>query len=188
MADDKKGCWIETFTGKKFHVLDPKPEEIDILDIAHALSMQCRYSGHVKKFYSVAEHSTFVSFLCPDAPLEGLLHDASEAYISDLSRPVKYFSEVGKHYKEVESHLMKAIAEKFGISTNFPKSVHYADGVMLYSEKDQLMNPEVQWDGVCEGDSPKERVSVYCYPHDVAKQHFLERFESLTKGEFKNAA
>jgi hypothetical protein len=83
-----RGPYIVTYTGRRFHFLDPKIDEISIEDIAHALSNVCRFTGHTKRFYSVAEHSCLVSALC-DNRLEGLLHDASEAYMSDLSSPLK---------------------------------------------------------------------------------------------------
>ena len=71
--------YIETVSGRKFYFLNPNPEDIDIEDIAHALSMQCRFTGHTKWFYSVAEHAIWVSYLVPvHLALEGLLHDASE--------------------------------------------------------------------------------------------------------------
>ena len=80
-----------TYTGKEFYPLDPNPADIDIKDIAHALSNCCRFAGHIKSFYSVAQHSVIVSELCePENALAGLLHDASEAYLSDIARPVKY--------------------------------------------------------------------------------------------------
>ena len=86
----RKGDWIQTFTGRAFYVLDPRPEDVDIEDIAHALSMQCRFAGHCREFYSVAQHSVTASWLVPpEDALWGLLHDAAEAYVVDLPRPIK---------------------------------------------------------------------------------------------------
>ena len=80
---------MSTYTGKKFFPFDPRPEQICIEDIAHGLSMLCRFSGQCPYFYSVAEHSIYVVHCLPDnLQLEGLLHDASEAYLADLPRPV----------------------------------------------------------------------------------------------------
>src|SRR5579859_7012785 len=132
-------AWIETFSGKKFHLLEPQPDEICIEDIAHALSNQCRYTGHTRRFYSVAEHSVHVSLLAVHYQLDGLLHDASEAYICDLARPVKMLTPVGKPYYEIEDRIMRVIAEKFGFTWPPPKEVKEADNIMLLSEKDQLM-------------------------------------------------
>lgn len=94
--------WIQTYTGRAFDLLDPQPEHIDVLDIAHALSQLCRFTGHTRAFYSVAQHSCLVAEIardlcegmigavCPDAvALAALLHDAPEAYIGDVSSPLK---------------------------------------------------------------------------------------------------
>jgi hypothetical protein len=87
---DDRGIPMQLLSGKAFYVTDPKPEDIDILDIAHSLSMQCRYNGHTKGFYSVAEHSVLVANLVPPRlRLQALLHDASEAYVGDVIRPIK---------------------------------------------------------------------------------------------------
>ena len=81
MTDERIGSWLQTYTGKKFYPFDPREEEVDILDIAHALSQLCRFGGHTKEFYSVAEHCVLVSMCCPsEVKLLGLLHDAAEAY------------------------------------------------------------------------------------------------------------
>lgn len=89
--NERKGDWIQTYTGRQFWPLDPKPEEVCIEDIAHALSQQCRYAGHTIRFYSVAQHSVEIALRVPRAAaLWGLLHDAAEAYLVDLPRPVKY--------------------------------------------------------------------------------------------------
>lgn len=107
-----------TGSGKKFHFLDPQPEEICIYDIAHALSMNCRYNGHVSEFYSVAEHSALIAeevwqrTTCPIKALSALLHDASEAYICDIPRPVKPHL---LNYEELESNIEKAIQSKFDV-------------------------------------------------------------------------
>src|SRR4051812_43149736 len=79
---------IITHTGKWFNVLDPNPDEVDIEDIAHALALQCRFTGHTDEFYSVAQHSVLVANHCPsEYGIYGLLHDGSEAYLSDIARP-----------------------------------------------------------------------------------------------------
>jgi len=82
--------FITTYTGKKFHYLNPSLGEVDIIDIAHHLSLKCRFIGACKQFYSVAEHCVRVSYiLSPELQLSGLLHDATEAYIPDIPRPIK---------------------------------------------------------------------------------------------------
>jgi hypothetical protein len=128
----RKGDWIQTFSGVEFYPFDPLPSEILIEDIAHALSMQCRYAGHVRRFYSVAEHCVRVAELLPiEDRLWGLLHDASEAYLVDLPRPIKRHSEIGRLYREAEAVLMESICDRFNLAPVEPDSVGVADKAML---------------------------------------------------------
>ena len=129
------GHWMTTYTGKRFHFLDPKPEEIDILDIAHHLSLLCRYTGACREFYSVAEHSLRVSCIVPsELQLAALLHDGSEAYINDISRPVKY-----SHKLEVtERKILEAIGRKYKVDL-FNPVIKEADNILLATEARDLM-------------------------------------------------
>src|SRR5438552_3035736 len=112
-----KTDWIQTFTGKKFFPLEPNADDICIEDIAHSLSMQCRFNGHSKQFYSVAQHSVLIaSWWFGDYPKlakYALLHDASEAYLSDIPRPLKQLPEF-EFYKKAEQLLQDLIYAKFG--------------------------------------------------------------------------
>lgn len=132
--------WIQTFTIKKIFPLNPKIEDIDIFDIAHALSMQCRFSGHVNNFYSVAEHCVHVSNICdPQFAKHALLHDASEAYLVDIPKPLKESGQF-ENYKEAEFVLQKMIYRKFNLSEIEPKEVKQADLQMLSTEAYNLFN------------------------------------------------
>lgn len=134
------GTWIQTYSGVKFHPLNPNPDDINLKDIAHALSMQCRFSGHCKWHYSVAQHSVHVSMeLPPEMRVWGLLHDASEAYLVDLPRPLKRSSEMGSLYMEIEERLMRAVAARFDLQWPMPDAVHDADNALLMAEKRDLM-------------------------------------------------
>lgn len=177
---DVTRAWIQTASGGMFHILDPQPEEIKIEDIAHALGMLCRFTGHGRLFYSVAEHSVFASRLDQKNPLWALLHDASEAYIADLNRPLKHFTQAGPAYLEVEKIVMNAICKKFGLPLEQPESVHKADNMMLYIEKDQLMWP-MEWDTKW-GEPPKEKsiIKLGGWSPQIAKAEFLHRFYELT--------
>src|ERR1700724_2684254 len=93
------GGWQQTFTGRRFYPLSPRVEDVCIEDIAHALSNICRYGGHCREFYSVAQHCNMVSDWMPEFKLEGLLHDSPEAYIGDMVRPVKHSAEM-KAFRE----------------------------------------------------------------------------------------
>jgi hypothetical protein len=141
-----KHAWIETFSGRKFEILNPKPESIVIEDVAHALSQICRFGGHTRYAYSVAQHSYLGSFLVPEEDaLWFLLHDASEAYISDLVSPLKHLTKVGEVYLPIEKRIMQAVCQKFNLPLAQPPSVHAADVAMLHAEKEQLMG-SVPWD------------------------------------------
>jgi hypothetical protein len=173
----RKGDWIQTFTGVEFYPLDPRPEEICIEDIAHALSNQCRYSGHVKHFYSVAEHSIRVLELCPrEWHAWALLHDAAEAYLVDLPRPVKRYSEIGRLYREAEDLLMIAICERFGLTWQdpMPEPVERADKAMLWVESRDLMPPNPCWEKWRSLTTGEERGIKWETPPAYAEVAFLD--------------
>lgn len=133
--------FIETVSGKEFHFLDPKPEDIEIEDIAYSLANQCRFTGHVP-FYSVAEHSLLVAAQFADSGdkqlmLAALLHDASEAYLSDIASPIKQFL---PEYTKMEEKLQTAIYNKFNIDYNkYADKVKQADIQQLYNEAHYLL-------------------------------------------------
>jgi hypothetical protein len=169
--------YIETFTGKKFHFLDPQPEEIDIIDIAHSLGMQCRYTGHARTFYSIAEHSIIVSDLCsPEAQLWGLLHDASEAYLTDVASPIKQF--LGR-YRDMEQNLMNAIATKYGLSIEMPEEVHTADRIVLLAEAEVLITSGAKDWMTFDADIEIPNIKFDFHTPKNAKYAFLDRFEDL---------
>ena len=173
----RDGDWMQTFTGKQFWPMDPRVDEVCIADIAHALSMQCRYAGHCTEFYSVAEHSVRVSWIVP-APcaMWGLLHDASEAYLVDLPRPIKRYSALGDRYREIEERLMLVIAARFGLGDQEPSEVKDADDVMLMTEKRDLMpNSPAKWRETSE---PLASVILPWAPA-IAEQRFMHRYEHL---------
>lgn len=128
---------IRTFTGKYINPCAPDPAQICIEDISHSLSMQPRFGGHLPIFYSVAEHCISVARLLPPAfRLAGLLHDASEAYLIDVPRPVK---QQLTNYAEIENRLMRVIAAKFGFEWPLPHEVKMIDEVCLHGEWDEIM-------------------------------------------------
>lgn len=128
---------IRTYTGKYVNVIDPRPETIDIIDIAHSLSMQVHFIGHLPFHYSIAQHSLVVSRICPRRyALEGLLHDASEAYLSDMSRPLKAYL---PGYRDIESRMMKVISESLGFQYPLPAEVKEADNRALEIEWNEIM-------------------------------------------------
>jgi hypothetical protein len=172
------GCWIQTFTGKRFDLLNPKLHQIDIVDIAHALSMQCRFGGMSQRFYSVSQHSVLVSYLVGEKDaLHGLLHDASEAYLADVTSPLKHSGRM-EGYLALEKHVQGLICQKFGLSEIEPPSVKRADKLMLAIESKTLMSPRhPDWH------SPVETIPFHIDPlsQEESKKEFLRRFHQLTK-------
>lgn len=183
-ADPGRGGWIQTFTGRAFYPLDPNPADIVIEDIAHALSNMCRYTGHCREFYSVAEHSVRMARQLldngwpDDVVLWGLLHDASEAYLVDVPRPIKS-SLIG--YREMEARVMTAVAERFRLPWPQPDVVSKADLRMLATEFRDLMSaPPIPWKSI-EGVEPF-KFEIEPWSPSYAKDSFLFLFSRVEKG------
>jgi hypothetical protein len=170
--------WIETWTGKKFYFLNPDPDMIDIRDIAHSLAMQCRFTGHVDTFMSVAEHSVAVSVICNEEnALQGLLHDASEAYLSDIASPIK---QQFPQYYEMEHKLMEAIAKKFGFSYPISDDVKDADATQLKTEAKFLLSSwGTDWAALFPTQGRRGKVPL-CLAPVQAEQLFLNSYEQIT--------
>lgn len=162
----RKGDWFVTFSGKRFFPLDPRVEDIDIKDIAHALALQTRWMGHCKNFYSIAAHSLACARIAEtddgyDPRVEGsrgsikmkwaLMHDAAEAYTGDIVRPIKrslYFRGeqdaagvwMMHKFKDFEQTLLQCIAERFNLPWPIPQEVLEIDNRMLVTEAVHLTN------------------------------------------------
>jgi hypothetical protein len=167
---------IVTYSGQVINPLDPDPDCITIEDIAHALANVCRFTGHTRKFYSVAQHSVLCSRIVPpNDALEALLHDASEAYLSDVSRPIKRDPEFGTFYATHEKRLERVIADKYGLEHPWPAAVKWADDVLLRSEQRDLMPNLLR----VPGDDYLDFTIRPWGPVD-AEQLFLARFAELS--------
>lgn len=138
------GDWMQTHSGVQFWPLDPRPDEVRLEDIAWSLSNQCRYAGHCAFFYSVAQHSVMVAEMVPpELAKVALLHDAAEAYLVDLPRPVKRMM---PDYRAAEDVVWRAIAARFGLPIDIPAAVKAADEDALATEAPVLMpNAPVDW-------------------------------------------
>lgn len=179
LVDQREGDWMQTYTGRRFWPIDPRPQEVDGRDIARALSLLCRFGGHAPTgFYSVAEHSVLVSEILPE-PLKlwGLLHDASEAYVADIVRPAKRFI---SGYAEVESRIMRAIAKKFDLPPEMPEAVKRADEAVLCAEYYQLGFDAVALQGWNLSEPPAP-VTIRQLSPAEAEAAFLGALYDLTK-------
>lgn len=132
-----RGGWIQTLSGGRFYPADPRPEEMHIHDIAGALSKLCRYGGHCIRFLSVAEHSVHIARKAPPhIRRAALLHDASEAFLVDVPRPIKPML---PGYKAMEHRIMEVAAVRFGFDWPMPPEVKYLDDAILADERAQNM-------------------------------------------------
>jgi 5'-nucleotidase len=178
-----KGGYMVTFTGVRFYPLHPNPAAVEIIDIAQALSNYCRWGGHVNTFMSVAEHSVAVSHLCdPEDAMIGLLHDAAEAYIGDVIRPLKYLPEIYKVYKPIETAVTQAIADSLKMpSLEKTTSVERADEVMLASEYLRLRPTGISdlATRIFEKYPDQNPYPIKCLAPAEARRLFLDRFYEL---------
>lgn len=209
MTDDKvttvaigrEGDWSQTYTGRQFWPCDPRPDDVCIEDIAHALALQCRFAGHCRVPYSVAEHSVRVSLVverladdgcCGErlrrAVLAALLHDASEAYCVDVPRPLKPYL---RGYKDIEARVMRAIESWADLPSGACDGpmVKRADEVLLMTEARDIMSaPPVAWT-FAQGAAaqPLDEVIV---PWDWrrAEAEFLARFAAFASPEMRTEA
>lgn len=175
MIDNHRGDWMQTASGRAYYPGAPLAGDVNIDDIAQALSKLCRFGGHCKRFYSVAEHSVLVSQVVPERyALQALLHDATEAYVVDLPRPLKHQLPA---YMDIEARNWSVIAEHFNLPYDLHPTVKAADDAVLLAEKAALL-----------GDSPMPW-NVPGEPADVFIQglapraaywEFMNRYFALT--------
>lgn len=172
--------WVETFTGKKFDIDNPLICMVDIIDIAHSLSMQCRFNGHTKTFYSVAEHSVHLSRqISQEGALCGLLHDASETYTGDIVKPIK-----NRAFGRLEDRILPVIMGAFDVRVRridvkrIIREIKEADLRMMATEKAQLMPSEHAYECL-EGVKPYD-LELEGWNPTKANDEFLKRFMELT--------
>lgn len=179
---------IHTFSGKMFDILNPTTDMVCIEDIAHGGSAMNRFTGHCRFPYPVAQHEYLGSFILPDHcecanerehAFKFLLHDASESYISDVSRPLKHFTLVGDEYRKVEKPIQELIYARYGLSVHEPPCIKDIDTQMLYAEKAQLMPKKGKWQTKWSDDERAADVKIVEHSFRKNKLLFLSRFNEL---------
>ena len=171
-----KGPTIMLASGVYFDLEDPDSCHFTRRDVAHALGHICRYTGHCREFYSVAQHSVLVSRIVPEADaLAGLLHDAAEAFIGDVSKPLKCLL---PDFAAVEARVEASVLPRLGVPLPIPAVVKRADRILLRTEQRDLMGADGHNWAFTEGEAPLENVIVPLGPREATLQ-FLERWEEL---------
>jgi hypothetical protein len=161
---------------------DPDPEQLDAGDIARALANQCRFGGHARVFYSVAQHSVIVSELVEarggdvEDAFAALMHDATEAYLGDMPHPIKHRSELGSAFKAAEDDLERVIRDRFGIKADVPE-IKRVDRALLATERRAFSDESWHWPEL-EGVEPLE-LELVAWAPDKAAEAFARRYAEL---------
>jgi 5'-deoxynucleotidase YfbR-like HD superfamily hydrolase len=169
---------VQLYSGAMFNLLEPDCSEINIEDIAHSLSNQCRFNGHTKRFYSVAQHSVLVSYLVePSQALAALMHDAAEAYYGDIPTPLKRLLPI---IEQKEAETLELIFNLIGLPYPLTPEIHHADKQMLAAEVNQLLNPAHEpehWQCIAHITPPTTKIIPWA--PKLAEKFFLDRFYQL---------
>lgn len=187
------GEWMQVASGGKFFPLDPRPEEVEIDDIANGLALTCRYGGQgcITKFYSVAEHSMLMAEYALDLQgmwikdrerlaLAALMHDAAEAYAGDMVVAMKHSL---TDFSQIENNIQWIILEKYNLwedSLKWADVVKQLDHRIVVNEKAVLFHPTQEW--ATDSLKPLPGVNIMCYDSITAKNKWLELFFKLTEG------
>lgn len=165
---------IRLLSGRYFSFEQPTDCRFTVNDVAHALAHLCRFTGHTRRFYSVAEHSVLASRIAPpELRMDVLMHDAAEAFIGDVSSPLKAML---PEYREIEARVAHAVCERFGLSWPMPGAVKRADLAMLQAERMWVIRCREEWaclEGISPGPPPE-----FWTPQE-ARRRFLARYREL---------
>lgn len=168
--------YVSTYLGNRFYPLEPRIVDVAIEDIAHGLAYQCRFNGQTSAFYSVAQHSLIVAALVPDElKFAALLHDAAEAYLGDMVKPLKVLLPA---FSEIEDNVSQIIGERFGVDLSHHPLIKRADLIALATEKRDLMPYSAEPWTYLAGIEPSSEVIQPMAPEE-AKRAFLQRFAAL---------
>jgi hypothetical protein len=181
-APPAPGPYLQTVSGRWVNPFDPDPAQLDPGDIARALANQCRFGGHCRVFYSVAQHSVIVSELVEqrggdvEDVFAALMHDATEAYLGDMPHPLKHRSALGAEFKAAEDHLEQVILDRFSIKADVPE-IKRADRALLATERRAFSAETWHWPEL-EGVEPLD-LELTAWPPDEAARAFAERYAEL---------
>jgi 5'-deoxynucleotidase YfbR-like HD superfamily hydrolase len=181
-APPAPGPYLQTVSGRWVNPFDPDPNQLDAGDIARALANQCRFGGHSRVFYSVAQHSVIVSRLVEERGgdveevFAALMHDATEAYLGDMPHPLKHRSPLGAAFREAEAHLEQAIRERFGIRSGV-REIKEADRALLATERRAFSAETWHWPEL-EGVEPLD-LELSAWSPEQAADEFAARYAEL---------
>jgi len=175
--------WISLLSGATFNYNKPEESDVTLQDLAYALSNVCRFSGHLPRFYSVAQHLVNTSYIVsPENAYSALMHDTAEAFTNDLPTPLKWAFPI---FKELEVKIESAMAKRFGFEYPYPPEVKEADTIMLMLEKYHVKQCDQHWPMydkyTREYVAPYlDKVDLTSWRPSIARNKFLARFEELT--------
>jgi uncharacterized protein len=176
------GPYLQTVSGRWVNPFDPDPDKLDAGDIARALANQCRFGGHCRVFYSVAQHSVIVSELVEsrggdtEDAFAALMHDATEAYLGDMPHPLKHRSQLGRSFREAEGDLEQVIRERFQIRADVLE-IKRIDRALLAAERRAFSAETWHWPEL-EGVEPLD-IELTALSPDEAERAFAERYAEL---------
>jgi 5'-deoxynucleotidase YfbR-like HD superfamily hydrolase len=175
-SDMTTTAYVSTYLGNRFYPLEPRIDRVAIEDIAHGLAYQCRFNGQTREFYSVAQHSLVVASLVPtDLRLAALLHDAAEAYLGDMVKPLKVLLPA---FAAIEDQVSAIIARAFQVDFSDYAPIKHADLIALATEKRDLMPHSAERWAYLDAIRPLPQPIVVMSPGQ-AKQAFLNEFARL---------
>ena len=181
-APQVAGPYLQTVSGRRVNPFDPDPEQLDPGDIARALANQCRFGGHSRVFYSVAQHSVIVSRVVEERGgdvedvFAALMHDASEAYLGDMPHPLKHRSALGAAFRDAEAQLETAIRDRFNIKRNVPE-VKAVDRALLATERRAFSAEAWHWPEL--DDVEPLDLELTAWSPDQAAAEFANRYAEL---------
>jgi 5'-deoxynucleotidase YfbR-like HD superfamily hydrolase len=181
-APPAPGPYLQTVSGRWLNPFDPDPSQFDVGDIARALANQCRFGGHSRVFYSVAQHSVIVSELVEERggdsedAFAALMHDATEAYLGDMPHPIKHRSELGAAFRAVEDRLGRAIRDRFRIRSGV-QDIKRVDRALLATERRAFSAETWRWPEL--DDVEPLELELRAWPADEAAHAFAQRYAEL---------